>query len=162
MEVNPDNCGQPTVSDIPGALPLLIRPPSPSASLCWRCNVSCGMPKCLSALFSGALPAPGSSVWIPQDGREPRLALGRQITSRRDGRAKGRLRLCNYLTFFPALLTLTLLKTKKSVWRKKKSPSQVLRVSNKPPTKQAGFFCISHLNLEFKIWELTRAVWLRQ
>lgn len=28
MEVNPDDCGQSTVSDILGALPLLIHPPS--------------------------------------------------------------------------------------------------------------------------------------
>lgn len=33
MEVNPDDCGQPTVSDILGALPLCIRPPSSAPPL---------------------------------------------------------------------------------------------------------------------------------
>lgn len=33
MEVNPDNCGQPTVSDILGALPLCSHPPSLTSPL---------------------------------------------------------------------------------------------------------------------------------
>lgn len=70
MEVNPDNCGQPTVSDIPGALPLRIRPPSPASPLpllplpLEGIMSPVGSPDAEMPLrsLSSDLPAPGSCV----------------------------------------------------------------------------------------------------
>lgn len=139
MEVNPDDCGQPTVSDILGALPLCIRPPSSAPPLPL-------LPLPLEGIMSpvGSLDVkmPSYSVrwfadyqaWCNQrrvlrTGEHCGLAFGRKQKSRvmfwqRAG--------CEWV-WKHRLLTLKLLKSEKAVWGRK---HLYLNGSNKPPSKQ--------------------------
>lgn len=141
MEVNPDNCGQPTVSDIPGALPLRIRPPSPASPLpllplpLEGIMSPVGSPDAEMPLrsLSSDLPAPGSRV-INSD------SLGWESAWTHFWKAANKLwqRAGWDSVWKCSLLTLTLLKPEEAVWGRK-SASQVLRVSNKPSQNKRFF-----------------------